>query len=124
MNLYAETVSDFGRRLGLASLAPSQSGGVELTIERIGILQMEEAEDCVLVTLAREWPQYASRAAQSALALCHWRESHPWPISAGAKGEEWLSFTARVPLSGFDVPALESLVDRLAKLHDAVERAG
>ena len=124
MDLFAQTLDDFAKRLGLPSLAPGTSGAVELTIERVGRLGIEAVGDRVLVTLARPYPPHASRTAVAALALCHWREGHPWPVNAGAKGTEWLTFTAAVPLPEFDVPALEKVLPYLSNLLDAVERAG
>ena len=124
MDQFARTLDDFAKRLGLPALAAGGSGAVELAIERVGRLGIESAGDRALVTLARPYPPHASHAAATALGLCHWRENHPWPIHAGAKGTEWLAFTAVVPLPEFDVPALEKLLPYLSNLLDAVERAG
>jgi len=124
LDLFAQTLDDFGKRLGLHSLAPGTSGAVELTIERAGRVGIEVSDDRVLVTLARHYPPHASRAAITALDLCHWRGGHPWPVNAGAKGTEWLSFTAAVPMPEFDVPTLEKALPYLSNLLDAVERAG
>jgi len=124
MDLFAQTLNDFARRLGLPALAAGASGAVELAIERVGRLGLEAVGDRALVTLARPYPPHASRAAAAALELCHWRENHPWPVHAGAKGAEWLAFTAAVPLPEFDVPALEKILPYLSNLLDAVERAG
>lgn len=124
MNLYRETLTEFGRTLGLPSLSPGATGGVELTIEKVGTLQMEEGEECVLVTLARPWPPHGENTSRAALTLCHWRENHPWPINPGAKGKEWLTFTARVPLIDFSVQTLDKLLGALVGLHEEVEKAG
>jgi len=124
MNLFAQTLDGFARRLGLPSLAPGATGAVELDIERVGRLGIEQAGDWALVTLARPYPPHAEKAASTALGLCHWRQNHPWPVHAGAKGAEWLAFTAAVPLAEFDVPALEKAVSYLSALLDAAEQAG
>lgn len=124
MDIFAATIGDFGKRLGIDPLRPGTSGGVDLTIERIGRLQLEPDGDFALVTLARPWPRHAVRVSRAALDLCHWRENHPWPIHAGVKGEEWLLLSARLPLAEFDVPTLDKLVGYLSNLHDAVEKAG
>lgn len=122
--LFDSTLEQFAGRLGLASLPRGRDGGAELAIEQIGRLQMELADGQVLVTLARPYPSHAEKTARAALALCHWRENHPWPVHAGARGAEWLSFTARLPEGEFDLPALERLVGELSRLLDAAERAG
>ncbi len=129
MELFAQTIAEFGRNLGIDSLAPGASGAVELTIEQVGILQLEEQGDDALVTLARPWPAHAEKAARTALALCHWRENHPWVINPGAKGTNrddarLFLFTARCPLRDFDVPALEKILGHLSNLMDAAEKAG
>lgn len=124
MDLYVDTLAEFGRRLGLSSLAPNDANRVELHIEKIGLIQIEPVEDGVLFTLARPWPLHAERTAMTALSLCHWRENHPWPINAGARGTERLLFTAWVAREDFLVPTLDRVIDHLARLHDAVERAG
>jgi type III secretion system chaperone SycN len=123
-DLFRALVADFGHRLGIANLEPNASGRLELTIERAGRLQMEAAEGTILVTLARAWPRHSERTALAALSLCHWRENHPWPIHAGALGEEWLSFTVCVPARELDLPALERQIDFLSGLLDAAEKAG
>ena len=124
MDTFSQTLDAFAKRLGLPSLAPGASGAVELDIERVGRLGIEQAGDWALVTLARLYPTHAEKAATTALGLCHWRQNHPWPVHAGAKGTEWLTFTAVVPLPEFDVPALEKILPYLSNLLDAVERAG
>ncbi len=129
MEMFSRTVSEFGRSLGIDSLAPGASGAVELVIEQVGRLQMEEAGDDILVTLARAWPAYSSKTARAALALCHWRENHPWVVNPGAKGKErdearLILFTARCPLRDFDTPALAKMLAYLSDLMGAVEKAG
>ena len=124
MDVFSQALGDFARRLGLPSLAPGASGAVDLNIERVGRLGLELAGERALVTLARPWPPHAAQAARAALAATHWREHHPWPVHAGAKGAEWLAFTATVPLPEFDVPALERLLPYLSNMLDAVEKAG
>lgn len=122
--LLRSLVADFGHRLGLERLEPNASGCLDLNIERLGRLQMEAVEGTILVTLARPWPRHSERTALTALALCHWRENHSWPVHAGALGEEWLSFTVCVPARELDLPALEKQIDLLAGLLDATEKAG
>jgi type III secretion system chaperone SycN len=124
MDTFSQTLDAFAKRLGLPSLDPGASGAVDLSIERVGRLGIEHASDRALVTLARPYPPHAEKAASTALGLCHWRQNHPWPVHAGAKGTEWLAFTAAVPLTEFDVPALERAVPYLSALLDAVEQAG
>lgn len=123
MDIFAAVIGEFGRRVGLPSLAPGRNGLVELAIDGVGRLQAEARDGHVLVTLARPWPAYGRRAA-AALDMCHWRENHPWNIHAGAKGGEWLTFTARIPVNEFDLPVLERLVGYLSGMQDAAERAG
>ncbi|MDR2390617.1 MAG: hypothetical protein LBE84_02905 [Planctomycetota bacterium] len=123
-DLFRSLAADFGHRLGMERLEPNASGCLDLTIERAGRLQMEEVEGTILVTLARSWPDHSGRTALAALSLCHWRENHPWPVHAGALGEEWLSFTVCIPVRELDLPALEKQIDFLAGLLDAAEKAG
>lgn len=124
METFAGVIADFGNRLGLSGLAPGPSGGVDLSIEKLGRLQMEAADGAALITLARPWPAHAAKAAQTALDLCHWRENHPWIVNAGAKGGEWLLFTVRIPLPELGAPELERAVSLLSSLLDAAEKAG
>lgn len=120
---FMRLVDDFGRRLGLSGLAPGANGVVEMTIERLGRLQLEPAGEGVLISLARPWPEYAASTALAALEQCHWRENHPWPIHPGAKGGEWLVFTASAPARELDPPLLERIIGYLADLLDRTERA-
>jgi type III secretion system chaperone SycN len=122
--LFRSLAAEFGHRLGLERLEPNASGCLDLTIERLGQLQLEALEETILVTLARAWPEHAERTAQTALSLCHWRENHPWPVHAGALGEEWLSFTVCVPARELELPVLERQINFLSGLMDAAEKAG
>lgn len=124
MEPYVRAVEDFGKRLGIAELVPGEEGRVELAFGEDGLLQMEPADEGVLVTMARPWPPHAEHAAARALKLCHWRENRPWPINAGAKGGEWLTFTAFLSMGEFDVPTLEAVLECLTSLHEAVVKAG
>ncbi|MDR3077413.1 MAG: type III secretion chaperone SycN [Planctomycetota bacterium] len=124
MGIFASAIAEFGNRLNLPGLTPGASGRVDLSIEKLGRLQIEEADGFALVTLARPWPAHAARAALTALDLCHWRENHPWPLNAGAKDGEWLLFTAGIPLPDFSLPELERALNHLSGLLDAVEKAG
>lgn len=124
MALFDDFLADFGKRLGLERLAPGPGGGVDLTIEKVGRLQLEESGDWLLATLARPAPPHAANSARTLLELAHWRENHPWPIHPGMRGKEWLTLTVRAPLAGMDVPGLERVIEVLSNSLDTVESAG
>lgn len=117
-------LDEFARRLGLASLPRGPGGAVEFTVERAGTVHIEPVRGGVGVTLARRRPPHAEGAARAALALCHWRENHPWPIHAGMKGTEWLTLTAAIPAGEFAPPVLERALAVLSNLQDALEGTG
>ncbi len=118
MDRFGQTLADFGRRLGMDRLPVGPGGAASLDIERIGRLDLESDGERVFVTLARPVPP-SLRPAEAALALAHWRENHPWPVHAGMRGGEWLAFTAVLPETEFDVPALERALPYLSGLLDA-----
>lgn len=124
MDLFTQTIHEFGRHLGMDSLAPAQGGCVDLAIENVGRFQIEKDDDMVNLILARPRPQHSENTARTALALCHWRENHPWPIHAGLIGEETLLFVARMPVTTMDVPTLDRALAYLSELLDRVEKAG
>lgn len=124
MDLFAVTIDEFGRHLGLPSLSPGPEDCVELTIEQAGRLQIEKKGDNANIILARPRTPHAANVAGAALDLSHWRENHPWHISAGMKGEDWLVFIAKMPLTHMDVPTLDRALTYLSDLHDRVEKTG
>lgn len=124
MNVFSETLREFARRLGLPPAAAPTGDVAEFDIERLGRLQLEEAEGRALVTLARPFAANRQHGATAALQIAHWRENHPWPLTAGLVGDEWLTLTLAIPLEHFDIPVLEQTLTRLGRLHDRVEEEG
>lgn len=121
MNLFAQLIADFGRRIGVAGLAPNDTGVVDLEIERLGRLQLEERDGRVFVTLARARPGHDDGVYRRLLDACHWRHAHPWPLHPGAKGDDLLTLTAVERVEDVDVPELERVIGYVANAMDSAE---
>lgn len=121
--LYAQTIDEFAHRLGLPALKPAGDGSVALNVEKVGRLFLDPFEGGALVTVARPWPHHAEKTASTAVALCHWRECHPWVVNAGIMTLDWISFTATLPMREFRLSVVEKVVDYLSVLLDRVEEA-
>ncbi len=123
MDLYGQTIAEWGGLLGMDGLTPDGKGVLALDMEMLGRVQIERREHAIFVTLARDWPAHAARAALTALAVCSWRENHPWPINPGAAGNS-ISLTASLSAENMTVHELDKLLEYLPRLMDRIEEAG
>jgi type III secretion system chaperone SycN len=123
MSLIADTVSEFGRSLGLDDLTLAESGGVVLEIDRIGALGFDTAgagSDAVVVSLSRPLrPGWAGRWSE-VLARTHYRERLGVPLQAGVWGDQ-IVFAAVLPTADFSLSRISEVMRALDGAHRAVE---
>lgn len=116
--MYEHVIAEFGRRMGLPSLALERDKPVQLHMEGMGSLFIEEAADSILLYLAREFPSHDRDAPRRALALCRSGLARPFPVHAGLHKNNTLIFLTRFTPETFSLQGLEQAVPLLARLLD------
>lgn len=116
----------FGTRMGLPGLAFSPQGLVALDVSGMGRLHFERQsrhdEEELLLYLARPFPPHDLGLPERALALCHWRQAHVFPLTAGMKGDT-LILLVRLPGRQVTAALLEEAVMELARIMDHLQGA-
>ena len=109
-------LNDFGKRMGLPTLAFSPEGLVALDVQDLGRLHFErshgKAGEELLVYLARDIPGYDDGTVARALGLCHYGHGATFTIAAGLRGDTLLLLT-RIPARQASAAVLENAVMRL-----------
>jgi type III secretion system chaperone SycN len=118
--MYEHVIAEFGRRMGLPSLIMERDKPVQLHIEGMGSLFIEDAEEAVLLYLARDFPSHDRDAPRRALALCRSGLARPFPVNAGLYKNNTLVFLTRFSPKTFSLQGLEQAVPVLARLLDDV----
>ena len=111
-------IAEFGRRMGLPSLAIEEDKPVQLHIEGMGALFIEKAGEEILLYLARNFPAHDREAPRRALALCRPGPARPFPVSAGLYKNNTLLFLTRFDQKTFSLQSLEQAVPVLSRLLD------
>jgi type III secretion system chaperone SycN len=114
-----DALGRFGQTLGIEGLSFDGGDSVRMEFEASGALYFERLDEEILIYLVRELERPDVDVLARALALCHWRHNHPFPVHAGLHGERQLAFAIRIPQSEFDVPTIERVISFLRPLHDA-----
>ena len=117
-----ETVSAFGRSMGLDGLTFNDRGVICLEIEDTGLLYIErpERDGDIVVYLARKMPPGPAGWAKKALSLPHHKNMMPRKVCCGLKGSDVLVFLTRIRPREFVQSELEQAVALLTRLHDEV----
>jgi type III secretion system chaperone SycN len=91
MSLIRETVTEFGRSLGMDQLQLRPDGSTVLHIQSIGTLSIEVAgpsQDAVVISLARPLSGGAVRPPWATLlAATHYRARQPLPLRVGVAAD-------------------------------------
>ena len=120
-----QEIAEFGRRMGLPSLALDANGLVALQVEGMGQLHLEKRVDNgaveLLLYLARPCPAHAATVPERALALCHYRHAHALPLSAGMYKEQLLLLT-RLDERESTAASMEKAVLLLADIMNTIMR--
>ena len=115
---HEHVIAEFGRRMGLPSLAMERDKPAQLHIEGMGSLFIEQAEEEILLYLARDFPMYDRDAPRRALALCRRDLARPFPVHAGLYKNNTLIFLTRFSAKTFSLQGLEQAVPALSRLLD------
>jgi type III secretion system chaperone SycN len=123
MRVIEETVTEFGRSLGLDELMLAESGGVALEIDNIGVLGFDTAGpggDAVVVSLSRPLPPGRSGRWSDVLARTHYRERLRAPLQAGVWGDQ-LIFAVVLGTGDFSLSRISEVMRVLDDAHRAAE---
>lgn len=113
-----DVLGEFGSLMGIDGFGLGEQGVAALQIEGMGLFCIEPRERDIVAYLVRELPAYAGEAPRKALELCDWRRGHPFPVTAGMKGETTLAFLMQIPEREVSLQTLENGLQYLARLHD------
>jgi type III secretion system chaperone SycN len=119
-----DTISEFGRSMGLTNLAFDQEGLICLDFESLGTLFLEKADEYMLIYLAREVPPHETGILGRALALCHFRHNLPFAVNTAFGADDRLFFLVRLVENDVSLPILEKSIDLLSQLHSRVREEG
>ena len=119
-----EIVSDIGRGMGIEGLDFGDSGIISFEFESRGNLYMEKQDEGVLIYLMQSISRFDAMATLiAALASCHYTRSTAFPIQAGLKGDEELTFLVYLENEAFSPPNIEKVIELLIKQFDQLQAA-
>lgn len=127
--LIDEAISEFGRSLGIPSLALGDSGRLALAFGDFGELFFEKrpgehhGEEMLLVCLARDHGHNPERVALRALEACHPRRLPRELVNVALALDGRLVLIVRLGEREVSLPSLESTLQLLKGLHDQASAA-
>ncbi len=80
--MISDVISEFCKQYGLQGVSMEEGGKLRLSIEGIGDLQFLHQKNKLLVGLTRKIENPYLFSAQKVLAMCHYKESHFYPLHA------------------------------------------
>lgn len=123
-----DAVADFGRRLGIDTLALDSHGLVQLQFESGDLLAVEprrrEEIDEVLVYLLRPGARTLSRSIRRGLAKSHYTEGGTLPVQVAMRGsgpEASILALVRIPERELTAQNLAMAVEHLGRWVDDIE---
>ena len=119
MSAIADSMGELIASMGLDPGRVRLDGHLALSVEGLGDLHFEEAEDELLMYLAREIQvdEDALDVQRKAMSLVHFHNVLPFPVQV-ARLEESLVMLTRIQAHDIDLPRLQRAVDLLGELQD------
>lgn len=122
-----QSISEFGRSIGIASLTLDADGGLRLGTESGGAIEVHHQRDfeppVVLVMVSEPVGFSRSKRLRAAVRLADFRRSPGLPLLVALDGDQ-LVLATRMDERSFSHPALEAALDQLDRLHQQVASAG
>ena len=115
-------IEQLGRRMGIANLALSAEGMMAFDVDGMGRVFLDLKSGELLVYLARSVPSHDRGMAGRILAVCHYRNAHPVPLSGGVHNGLAILLT-RMAERRVSTAFLENTVNYLAQQMNTVFRA-
>ena len=127
MSWVNDTLSEFGRRMGLERLDFGNHGVAQLVFQSGAVLAVEPVRrgeiDEVLVYLGRPLGFEAARLTRRALVKSHYKEAGVRDVQVATRGqgsEAMLYALTRMPEREFTPQALDHAFDYLSRWHDSL----
>jgi type III secretion system chaperone SycN len=129
MNWVNDTLADFGRRLGIASLGFGEHGVARLALPSGGWIAVEPVRrgevDEVLVYMGQPLGFDAPKRLRQALEKAHFSDAGALPVQLASRGkgpDTVLVALTRLPARGFTPQALDHALDTLTRWLEALPR--
>lgn len=124
MNWVDQTISEFGRDIGIPSLALEADGRLQLQMQNESTIQIQHFPDLPIpeVVISRIEPSrfIHSLVLKKALAMTDFRAASTWPLQAAAN-ETNLILAMRIPERAFAMNVLERAMTQLAELFQDIQ---
>ncbi len=121
-----QSISEFGRSIGIASLALDADGGLRLGTESGGAIEVHHQRDfqppVVLVMVSEPVGFNRGNRLRAALRLADFRRRPIVPVVVALDADQ-LVLATRMDERAFSHPALESALDQLDRLHQQIANA-
>jgi|GEM_PF-1090332 len=112
-----DTLEKFTQSMGIDDFKLPQNNVVCFNFEKSGRFFIEFNNENVLLYLARQVDVHEASLLEKAFYVCHYKESLPYAVNVGLKGEDTLVFLIKLPVQEFDFPSLEKALSLLMQLH-------
>lgn len=121
-----QSISEFGRSIGIASLALDTGGGLRLGTESGGAIEVHHQRDfqppVVLVMMSEPAGFNRGTRLRTAMRLADFRRRLTVPVLVALDADQ-LVLATRMDERSFSHPALESVLDQLERLHQQIANA-
>lgn len=123
MNIIEETLSEFGRSMGMSELRLRDNASAVLSVQSIGTLAFDVAgrtQDSVIISLAKPLPQGKPVDERRLLSLLHYRSRPRLPMQGGTlKGHLILAVVVRQ--EEFTLLRINEVIQLLDQQHQSME---
>jgi type III secretion system chaperone SycN len=127
MDWIADTLTDFGRQLGIDNLQADAEGRLSLQFDNGGLLSVEQVQragqDEMLVFWMTPVGYQAGAWVRKALARCHEAGDSRWPVQVGLRSggpDTQGVLLDRTPARGFTPQALGQVMDLLRRWRETL----
>jgi type III secretion system chaperone SycN len=121
-----QSISEFGRSIGIASLALDAGGGLRLGTESGGAIEVHHQREfqppVVLVMMSEPVGFNRAKRLRMAMRLADFRRRLTVPVLVALDADQ-LVLATRMDERAFSHPALESVLDQLERLHQQIADA-
>lgn len=123
MNVFDDTVTEFGRSIGIDELRLRPHGGTTLAIAAIGTLSFDLAgpgQDAVVISLTRPTPSTTATDPRQLLRLAHHKQPAPMPVHVGAFRDQVVA-AAVLPREDFTLARINEVILLLDRRHQSLD---
>lgn len=125
MSMIAETVTEFGRSLGMPNLQLRSNGSTVLAMQSIGTLAFDVAgptQDAVVISLSKPLPTAGEVDGRRLLSFVHHRSRPRLPVQLGTRAGQ-LILAVVLPREDFTLLKIHEVIRVLDQQHQSMEAA-